>query len=581
MHKQFHQANNRLEYGALLHPMPETRLSFAVGMTYSLDLEALLSVPISFGLLESPDLEMMRNPIVILEAIRRCSDKLVLFCNVDGIKLPQEIRPVYALLENSVIPINLGEGVNFHPKMWVIRYKNDDSEEFIRIIILSRNLTFDRSMDIAVEMTGQIDREKKRLQKKHQPIADFLNYLAGTTADNKKKDEIIQLAQDVMLVDKFNIDDQYEDYNFLPVGFPGYENRAESFFKDASSVLIVSPFLSKQVLEKVTKGTWAKILITRLSSINPEIYRMFDEVYIPKAGIENDNPLEDGEPDTAPKRDLHAKVVYKECRDGNYLYLGSLNATANAFYRNIEIMLELKFRPYMASLRQMKADFVEDNNSAFEPLQYEPDSCDPEETEEMVDFSDIVETISSAKVIEKDGIYCTELRAKGYKGNAEMKPLFGKNEYKKLHDITEFERMKIEELSEFYAVRKKDKTRVLKIETQGIPARERDNAVFNSIIDSKPKFLQYILFLLADDPAMAMVESDDFIHSLQGKSDSKSKLISPAIYEKMLLIAAREPERLKAVQDVLKRVDRRVLEDDEMFGSMLRVFARAVEGDRL
>lgn len=77
---------------------------------------------------------------------------------------------------------------------------------------------------------------------------------------------------------------------------------------------------------------------------------------------------------------------------------------------------------------------------------------------------------------------------------------------------------------------------------------------------------------------MAMVESDDFIRSLQGKSDSKSQLISPAIYEKLLLAAAREPERLKAVQEVLKRVDKNVLDDDEMFGSMLKVFARAVEG---
>ena len=578
MRKQFHQENNRLEYGTLLYPMLGMRLSFAVGMTYSLDLEALLSVPISFGVLESPDSEMMRNPIVILEAIRRCSDKLALFCNVDGIKLPQEIRPVYSLLENSVVPVNLGEGVNFHPKMWVIRYENDDAEEFIRIIILSRNLTFDRSMDIAVEMAGKIDREKKRLQKKHTPIKDFLNYLAENTADKGKKEEIVKLAQDVMLVNRFDIDDQYEDYNFLPVGFPGYENRAEGFFNDASSVLIVSPFLSKQVLEKMTKDTYAKILITRLSSLSPEIYGMFDEVYVPIAGIENDNPLEEGEPDTAPKRDIHAKVVYKECRNGNYLYLGSLNATANAFYHNIEMMLELKFRPYMASLRQVKADFVEDKNSAFQLLLHEPDTCDPEETEEMVDFSDIAEVISSARVYEKDGVYCTELCAVGYSGNAEVKPLFGNSDYKRLRDVTAFERMTLKELSEFYAVRKKDKTRVLKIETQGIPVTERDNAVFNSIIDTKPKFLQYILFLLADDPAMAMVESDDFIRSLQGKSDGKSKLISPAIYEKLLLAAAREPERLKAVQEVLKRVDKSVLDDDEMFGSMLKVFARAVEG---
>ncbi len=578
MKKQFHQENNRLEYGALLFPDPGTRLSFAIGTTYSLDLEALLSVPIMFGVLESPDSEVMKNPIVVLEAIRRCSNKLALFCNVDGIKLPQEVRPVYSLLENSVIPINLGEGVNFHPKMWVIGYENDNGEEFIRIIILSRNLTFDKSMDIAVEMHGQIDRNKKRLQKKHQPISDFLDYLANNTTDKAKREDIFQLAQDVMLVNRFDIDDQYDDYNFLPVGFPGYENRAESFFDDAKSILIVSPFLSKSVLNKMTDKTRNKVLITRLSSMNPEIYDMFDEVYVPIAGLENDCALEEGESDGVPKRDLHAKVVYKDSDEGNFLYLGSLNATSNAFYHNIEIMLELKFKPYYASLNQVKDDFVQDKNGAFQQLLHEPEDCDSEESEEMVVFSDVAEAISIINVYEKDGSYCTEINTEEYKGNAEIRPLFGKGDYKKLKDITRFERMTIKELSEFYAVRKQDKTRVLKIKTQGIPVVERDNAIFNSIIDTKPKFQQYILFLLADDPAMAMVENDEFIRSLEGNSEEKSNQMSPAIYEKLLLTAAREPERLKAVQEILEKVDKSVLDDIETFGSLLKVFSKAVEG---
>ena len=164
MHTQFNQENNRLEYGALLYPSSGMSLSYAVGMTYSLDLEALLSVPVAFGVLESQDEEMMKNPIVVLEAIRKCSDKLTLFCNIDGIKLPREIRLVYSLLENSIVPVNLGKGVNFHPKMWVIRYEGN-KKEIIKVIILSRNLTYDRSMDVAVEVTGEIDRERKRLQK--------------------------------------------------------------------------------------------------------------------------------------------------------------------------------------------------------------------------------------------------------------------------------------------------------------------------------------------------------------------------------------------------------------------------------
>lgn len=581
MHTQFNQENNRLEYGALLYPSSGMSLSYAVGMTYSLDLEALLSVPVAFGVLESQDEEMMKNPIVVLEAIRKCSDKLTLFCNIDGIKLPREIRLVYSLLENSIVPVNLGKGVNFHPKMWVIRYEGN-KKEIIKVIILSRNLTYDRSMDVAVEVTGEIDRERKRLQKKHQPIADLLNYMADYVSDDKKS-EIRKLADDVLHVGKFDIVDKdnrygdYDDYNFLPVGFLGYEKKAEGFFNDASSILIVSPFLSKSVLGKITKNAKNRVLISRYSSITTDIFHMFDEVYVPIDGIENDNPLEEGEPDNATKRDLHAKVVYKESKSGNYLYIGSLNTTANAFYKNIEIMFELKFKPRIASLKRVKEDFVIDKNRAFQQMLCEPRLSKSEESEEMVDFSDIAEAIKHARVIDCNGTFCTELQGNTYNSNAEVKPLFGKTEYKKLDKITRFEHMTMKELSEFYAIRKKDQVRVLKICTDGIPISDRDRAIFNSIIDSKPMFLQYILFLLADDPVTAVSENEYFMKILTKDGSQKSKSISPAIYEEMLLTAARDPKRLEAVKEILNKIDKKVL-DNDLFESMLNVFMKAVEG---
>ena len=66
----FDVAKDRLSYGELLRPDVGYRLDFAVGMTYSLDLEALLGVPISVGLLEEGDEEQMRSPLSVLEAIR-------------------------------------------------------------------------------------------------------------------------------------------------------------------------------------------------------------------------------------------------------------------------------------------------------------------------------------------------------------------------------------------------------------------------------------------------------------------------------------------------------------------------------
>ena len=55
----FDVANDRLSYGELLRPDVGYTLDFAVGTTYSLDLEALLGVPVSLGLLEDADAEQI------------------------------------------------------------------------------------------------------------------------------------------------------------------------------------------------------------------------------------------------------------------------------------------------------------------------------------------------------------------------------------------------------------------------------------------------------------------------------------------------------------------------------------------
>ena len=140
--RQFNPEENRLDYSQMLCPPPGYDLEFAVGMTYSLDMEALLGVPVSLGMFEDYDSSATQNPFFLLEAIRKCSDKLAIFCNADGIKMPQNIRPVYALLENSIFPVSLERNANFHPKLWVIKYHSETEAAVIKVIVLSRNLTF-------------------------------------------------------------------------------------------------------------------------------------------------------------------------------------------------------------------------------------------------------------------------------------------------------------------------------------------------------------------------------------------------------------------------------------------------------
>lgn len=71
---------NRVSYGSILLPPDGYTLNFAVGTTYSLDLEALTAVCLSLGLSEDTDSTLLQNPVSMLNALQKVSEKLLVFC---------------------------------------------------------------------------------------------------------------------------------------------------------------------------------------------------------------------------------------------------------------------------------------------------------------------------------------------------------------------------------------------------------------------------------------------------------------------------------------------------------------------
>lgn len=64
-----------------------------------------------------------------------------------GINFPSGSNVLFGLLESMVIPTKAPRGGVFHHKMWVLRFVQPDIDEppLIRLLILSRNITYDRS----------------------------------------------------------------------------------------------------------------------------------------------------------------------------------------------------------------------------------------------------------------------------------------------------------------------------------------------------------------------------------------------------------------------------------------------------
>ena len=172
--------NDRLDYGQVLAPPDKYRLDFAIGTTYSLDLDALVGACIALGLSEETDSDLMKNPICLLEALRTTGDKVALFCEGGQIHTPNSVTPLYILLEKMVFQVNTAKrrGIakfpSFHPKFWLLRYIDEQNNPLYRVVVLSRNLTFDRSWDITFCMDGKVNGRKTL---KTSPVGDFLSFL--------------------------------------------------------------------------------------------------------------------------------------------------------------------------------------------------------------------------------------------------------------------------------------------------------------------------------------------------------------------------------------------------------------------
>jgi hypothetical protein len=200
-------ADRRLLLDALAPPAGY-ELDQAIGTTYTLDLLALLRVPLAATTLpwSEGDGEPVSNPFALLSALRRHADRISLFCHAGAIKVPPRQQPLFTFLEGCVNQVLPPRGGTFHPKLWLLRFtEQGGSAVAYRLLVLSRNLTFDRCWDIALVLDGRrIDR--KRAFALNHPLGDLVAALpamaqaAGTPLTEVTAGRIDLIADEVRRV---------------------------------------------------------------------------------------------------------------------------------------------------------------------------------------------------------------------------------------------------------------------------------------------------------------------------------------------------------------------------------------------
>ena len=113
-----HPTKNRLDYGAQLVPPQGYQLHYAIGTTYSLDLEALMLIPVA--MFYSQDLDINADSIRydMLDALTKAADRITIFCQKGKIKVPSSYHHLIAYWEKGICEIAMKNHLSsFHPKV--------------------------------------------------------------------------------------------------------------------------------------------------------------------------------------------------------------------------------------------------------------------------------------------------------------------------------------------------------------------------------------------------------------------------------------------------------------------------------
>jgi hypothetical protein len=584
----FKPAEDRLNYSNLLTPPEGYTVEFAVGTTYSLDLEALVGVPMSMFLSEEMESSFLENPIAVLEGLRRSADKFVLFCEAGQIKVPQNSNFVFSLLETSVHEVAIENEKSFHPKVWLVKFRNEDDEVLYRLIVLTRNLTFDRSWDMAIALDGKMNRKKTL---KNRPVADFIEFLAAYTEDKSQKDKIKAMIAELDYVHFKTNDKHFKDFDFFPLGIKGHSINKTNLFNKYHSLLVISPFINEKLIADLNDQAHtnaARTLITRkreLPRLNEKLLGEMDVYTLKDFVVDGEENLsEDGEAvEEYHRQDIHAKMYARTKYSDHEFYIGSANCTHHAFHGNIEFLLKLDYKKRGFRINDLLKDLFgeDDSDNPFEKIEELPEI---EETE-----SDITEKLQQAikqlcranptgEIIESDIGYELELKFDLVPDTAEftVTPLLS-NKETSLTTVMIINDLSLSELGEFYIVKaRKEETevrRVVKINTENIP-EERDTDIYKRIIKDKQTFLKYVAFLLSDNALMAALEQAD-VKKGSGQWDAAS-FSMPVLYETMLKATAASPEKLKDIESIMKMIqDDKIIPED--FYQLYHTFSKAAK----
>jgi hypothetical protein len=120
---------------------PPTGFTFdsAVATTFTLDLTSTLIPALAFSSYSFAG--RIPDPVAALESVRRTAQRLDVFCQGGNIGIPGKAPDLLAFLEPMVHEVRCANGGLFHPKVWFVKYADDDQQSAYRLLVLTSGVS--------------------------------------------------------------------------------------------------------------------------------------------------------------------------------------------------------------------------------------------------------------------------------------------------------------------------------------------------------------------------------------------------------------------------------------------------------
>lgn len=569
-----------------LAPPPGYRFDRAVGTTFTLDLLALLTAPLAFSLIDITDDEGGRpvvDPLALLEAARRHAGRIALFTDAGYVAVPKPGQPLLTLLEGSVVPVVAPRpGGLFHPKVWLVRYLAEDEPPVLRMLCSSRNLTFDRSWDALLVLDGTVTDASVPTS---APLADFVDALPGMAVvppAPRVSDDVGVLAADARRT-RFDAPPGMDLVAFHPLGVDAIP--ASPFSGRIDRMLVISPFVGGPTLARLAGRRKGNVLLSRpeeLVAVAPDDLRGYPQIKVLSDFAIPE--VQDVEPDTpltvVVPTGLHAKAFIADVGWDARIWVGSANATDQAFASNVELLVELRGRKSScgieAVLHEGRRDtpgfgaMLDDYARHLTPVLPDPDQ---ERARQLLDAAraavartPMVAVVTPAA---EEGVFDLRLESRpqaalripagvrvrchpatlGAGQAVELSP------YGPEHGA--WTALTLRELSAFFAVTVSLEAPAevehfaIAVPLEGAPA-DRGAAVLSQVIANRRDLVRFLLLLLAADESSVSERLDDLrrLIGLPGDDDHGAAAGLPLL-EPMLHALSRDPRRIDQIARVI------------------------------